>query len=131
LSEVVEDIKSHGAYCVKHTDGNIWTILEDIVNTGVDGIGPLEPGAGMDLAEVKRATGDRVCVVGNIDVDLLCRGSTAQVRQATRVLIDGVSPGGGHILSSGNSITSAVQPENFRVMVETAHEHGRYPIHPR
>jgi uroporphyrinogen decarboxylase len=72
--------------------------------------------------------GDRVCVVGNLDVDLLCRGSAEQVRQSTRDLIHRVSPGGGHILSSGNSITSAVQPENFRVMVETAREFGRYPI---
>ena len=87
LGEVVQNIKSHGAYCVKHTDGNIWAILDDIVNTGVDGIGPLEPGAGMDLAEVKRAVGQRVCVVGNVDVDLLCRGSTEQVRQSTRTLI--------------------------------------------
>jgi uroporphyrinogen decarboxylase len=128
LAEVVENIKSHGAYCVKHTDGNIWAILDDIVSTGIDGIGPLEPGAGMDLAEVKRAVGQRVCLVGNVDVDLLCRGTAEQVRQSTRALIRAVSPGGGHILSSGNSITSAVQPENFRAMVETAHEHGRYPI---
>ena len=130
LREVVENIKSRGAYCVKHTDGNIWGILEEIVDTGIDGIGPLEPGAGMDLAEVKRAVGDRVCVVGNVDVDLLCRGSAGEVRRATRALIDSVSPGGGHILSSGNSITSAVQPENFRAMVETAHQHGVYPIEP-
>jgi uroporphyrinogen decarboxylase len=61
-------------------------------------------------------------------VDLLCRGSAGDVRQITRALIDAVSPGGGHILSSGNSITSAVEPQNFRVMVETAHEHGRYPL---
>lgn len=128
LSEVVRNIKSCGAYCVKHTDGNIWEILDDIVDTGIDGIGPLEPGAGMDLARVRRAVGDRLCVVGNVDVDLLCRGSAEQVRQRTRDLIRSVSPGGGHILSSGNSITSAVQPENFRVMVETAREHGRYPI---
>ena len=128
LSEVVQNIKSHGAFCVKHTDGNIWAILDDIVNTGIDGIGPLEPAAAMDLVEVKRAVGDRVCLVGNVDVDLLCRGSAEQVRQTTRALIRAVSPGGGHILSSGNSITSAVRPENFRIMVETAHRYGRYPI---
>jgi uroporphyrinogen decarboxylase len=128
LSEVVQNIKRCGALCVKHTDGNIWAILDDIVNTGIDGIGPLEPGAGMDLAAVKRAVGRLICVVGNVDVDLLCRGSAEQVRDSTRSLIRAVSPGGGHILSSGNSITSAVKPENFLAMVETAHEQGRYPI---
>jgi uroporphyrinogen decarboxylase len=128
LTEVVGNIKAGGAYCVKHTDGNIWAILEDIVNTGIDGIGPLEPAAGMDLGKVKGTVGDRVCVVGNVDVDLLCRGSAEEVHKATRALIASVSPGGGHILSSGNSITSAVRPENFRTMVETAHDYGRYPI---
>ena len=81
----------------------------------------------MAYVAIERST-RRVCVVGNVDVDLLCRGSADQVRQSTRALIDVVSPGGGHILSSGNSITSAVQPENFLAMVETAHEYGRYPI---
>jgi len=128
LKEVVQNIKACGARCVKHTDGNIWGILDDIVSTGIDGLGPLEPGAGMDLGEVKRAVGDRVCVVGNVDVDLLCRGTTEQIRQATLSLLGSVSPGGGHILSSGNSIISAVQPQNLLAMVETARRYGRYPI---
>jgi uroporphyrinogen decarboxylase len=128
LTQVVQDIKEAGGLCVKHTDGNIWAILEDLVATGIDGIGPLEPAAAMDLREVKRSVGDRVCVVGNVDVDLLCRGTVEQVRRATRELIAAVSPGGGHILSSGNSITSAVRPENFRAMLETARLVGRYPI---
>ncbi len=119
LKEVVQNIKSHGAFCIKHTDGNIWSIIDLIVETGVDGIGPLEPAAAMDLAQVKRQYGDRVCVVGNIDVDLLCRGTSAEVADETRRLIRDVTPGG-HILSSGNSITSPVIPNNFRVMVETA-----------
>jgi uroporphyrinogen-III decarboxylase len=64
------------------------------VNTGIDGIGPLELNAGMDLGKVKRAVGDRVCMAGNVDVDLLCRGSAEEVHKATRTLITSVSPGG-------------------------------------
>lgn len=120
FTEVVQAVKSEGAYCIKHTDGNIWSIIEPIVDTGIDGIGPLEPAAGMDLYEVKRRFGDRVCVVGNVDVDLLSRGTVAEVRQATRDLIERVAPGGGYILSSGNSISSAVRPENWLAMLEVA-----------
>lgn len=58
--------------------------------------------------------------MGNVDVDLLCRGSTADVQRVTGDLLHAVSAGGGHILSSGNSISSAVRPENFRAMVSTA-----------
>jgi uroporphyrinogen decarboxylase len=111
-----------------HRDGFVRELLADIAATGVDAVGPLEPGAGMDLGEVKRRYGSRVAVVGNLDVDLLCRGSAEEVRSATRRLIASASAGGGHVLSSGNTITSAVRPENFVAMVRTARELGGYPI---
>ena len=70
--------------------------------------------------EIRKTWGDRVCLVGNIDVDLLCRGSVADVTAAAGGLVEGMSRGGGaHILSSGNTITAAVKPENFRAMVES------------
>jgi uroporphyrinogen decarboxylase len=125
LREVVANIHACGGLCIKHSDGNIWAVLDDIAGCGVEGLGPLEPGAGMDLAQVKLRY-PQLCVMGNVDVDLLCRGSVEQVRRATRELIERVSPGGRHILSSGNSISSAVRPENFLAMVQTARELGRY-----
>ena len=118
MTEVIQHIKALGAYTIKHTDGNIWPIIADIVRTGVDCVGPLEPGAAMDLGEVKRQYGDRVCVLGNVDVDLLCRGTEDEVRATTRHLLDTVAPGGGFMLSSGNSITSAVNPRNFLAMLD-------------
>jgi uroporphyrinogen decarboxylase len=128
LAEAVGAVRATGALCVKHTDGDIRGLLEDIVRTGVDGIGPLEPAAGMDPGAVKRRYGSRVSVVGSVDVDLLCRGSVEEVRSATRALITSVSAGGGHVLSSANTITSSVRPENFVAMVRTARELGSYPI---
>jgi len=125
LREVVANIRACGGLCIKHSDGNIWAVLDDIVGCGVEGVGPLEPGAGMDLAEVKRRY-PKLCVMGNVDVDLLCRGSVEEVRRVTRELIRRVSPGGRHILSSGNSITSAVPAENFRAMVDAARQFGTY-----
>ena len=122
LSAAVANIHDAGGACIKHSDGNLWPLLEEILGSGIDGLGPLEPGAGMDLGEVKRRCGSRVCVVGNVDVDLLCRGTPEQVRHTTRALLEAVSAGGGHILSSANSITSAVRPENFLAMVETARQ---------
>jgi len=125
---VVAAIKAEGGYCIKHTDGNIWSIIGAIVESGVDCLGPLEPAAGMDLWWVKQRFGDRVAVLGNVDVDLLARGSVEEVRAATLSLLERVAPGGGYLLSSGNSITSAVRPENWLAMIETARQHGRYPI---
>jgi uroporphyrinogen decarboxylase len=118
LRAAVAAVHEAGALCVKHTDGNVWDLLEPIVEAGVDAVGPLEPGAGMDLAQVKRRFGGRVAVVGNVDVDLLCRGTPQEVRSATKTVVDAASAGGGYILSSGNTITSAVRPANFLAMIE-------------
>ena len=126
LRKVVARVRELGAYCIKHTDGDIRQIIEPIVETGIHAIGPLEPGAGMNLVEVKRRFGDRLCVVGNVDVDLLSRGSVDEVKRVVAALIREVSPGGGHILSSGNTISSSVRPENYRAMLETARASGVY-----
>ncbi|NBC29196.1 MAG: hypothetical protein GVY29_04300, partial [Spirochaetes bacterium] len=118
LRRSVGAIHDAGGLCVKHTDGDVSGILDLIVETGVDGIGPLEPAAGNDLVEIQRRWGDRVAVLGNVDVDLLSRGSAAEVRATTENLVRSLTPKAGHLLSSGNTITSSVQPENFRAMIE-------------
>ncbi len=130
LAEAVRSARATGARCVKHTDGDVRALLDDIVGTGVDAVGPLEPAAGMDLGEVRRRHGARVAVVGNLDVDLLCRGTADEVRTATAALVASVSRRGGpggHVLSSGNSITSAVRPQNFVAMVTAARARGDGP----
>jgi len=63
IIEVVQTVKSLGAYTIKHTDGNISSILKMIVETGIDGIHPLDPGVGMDIGVVKKKFGDRVCII--------------------------------------------------------------------
>jgi uroporphyrinogen decarboxylase len=118
LERSVRAIHAAGGLCVKHTDGDVSGILDLLVGTGVDGIGPLEPAAGNDLVEIQRRWGDRVAVLGNIDVDLLSRGTSAEVETATERLVRALAPRGGHLLASGNTITSSVQPENLRAMVE-------------
>lgn len=129
LQQTTDIIHEEGAYCIKHTDGNIWPILDMIVDTGADGLNPIEPAAGMDMGEVKKVYGDRICLVGNIDcTDLLCRQSPEAVRKAVKECIRAGAPGGGFMLSSSNSIHSSVKPENFMAMIAAAREFGRYPI---
>jgi uroporphyrinogen decarboxylase len=127
LRTIVQEIKNRGAFCIKHTDGNIWGIMDMLLSTGVDMLGPLEP-AYMALDEVRRYSGMKVGVVGNIDVDLLSRGTVEQVVNVTKEQLKRISILGGHFLSSGNSICSSVKGENFMAMINTAKKFGRYPI---
>lgn len=117
LRRAVQAVHEEGAFCVKHTDGNIMPIIDLIVDTGIDAINPIEPAAGMDIGKVKKLFGDRVAVIGNIDCgELLSRGTVDQVKKAVKDCIEVASPGGGHILASSNSIHSSVKPENYKAM---------------
>jgi uroporphyrinogen decarboxylase len=127
IREVVQTAKSLGAFAVKHTDGNIGSILQMLVETGIDGIHPLDPEAGMDIAAVKETYGRRVCVIGNIDTGKLLSESTPEeVTETVRKTIAWVAPGGGYIIASANSIHSHVKPENYAAMLEAARRFGDY-----
>ena len=129
LKRCVDAAHQAGAYVVKHTDGNIMRIIDVIVETGIDGLNPLEPQAGMDIGLVKEKYGDRIALVGNIDCGyLLSQAPVEEVREVTRRTIETAAPGGGYCLSSSNSIHSSVKPENLLAMRQTLREHGEYPI---
>jgi uroporphyrinogen decarboxylase len=127
LKRCVDAAHEAGAYVVKHTDGNIMTVIEMIVGTGIDALNPLEPQAGMDIGLVKQKYGDRIAIIGNIDCGyLLSQAPVEEVRKVTRRTIEIAAPGGGYMLSSSNSIHSSVKPENFMAMVQTLRECGEY-----
>lgn len=127
LTKLIERTHELGGYFMKHSDGNLWPILDMVVNAGVDIIHPLQPDAGMDIGEVKRRYGDKVCLMGNIDCGyILSRSSVSEVEKAVKECIDKAAKGGGFILSSSNSIHSSVKPENYRAMIQIAREYGKY-----
>ena len=123
LKKMIDAIHDEGALCIKHTDGNIYPILDAIVATNPDGLNPIEPVAGMTLRETRRRVGSRLCLVGNIDCgQLLSAGTTEQVREAVRqAIIDGTE-GGPFMLCSSNSIHSSCKPENVMAMVDEARQ---------
>ena len=72
---ITEAVHEKGQKIVLHTDGQVTPLLDFVVDCGFDGLQSLEPTAGVDLALVKKKVGDKLCLMGNIDVahDLLCR----------------------------------------------------------
>jgi len=53
LCRVVAGFHEHGLPVIKHTDGMLWPIMDMIIDSGIDCLDPVDPQAGMDLAEVK------------------------------------------------------------------------------
>ena len=108
---------------IYHTDGVLYEVMEDIIACGVDALHPIEPKA-MKIKEVKERYGDRLCLIGHVDVDLLCRGSKEEVRARVKQNIEEAGYNGGYCVGSGNSIPDYVNFENYMAMIEAAREFG-------
>jgi uroporphyrinogen decarboxylase len=127
LTKIVNVIHENGAKAVKHTDGNLWPIIDLLIDTNIDGLHPMDPIAGMDIGQVKKKYGDQICLLGNIDCGpLLTFGTEQEVEQEVKKCIEKASHGGGHILTSSNSIHSSVKPENYLAMINAAKKFGQY-----
>jgi uroporphyrinogen decarboxylase len=128
LCRVMGGYKELGLRIIKHTDGNLWPIIDMIVDSGIDCLDPIDPQAGMDLAEVKARFGSRIALKGNVDcAQLMTFGTPEEVYEETRAVLRIGAPGGGFILSSSNSIHSAVKPENYRAMLDAWKAQRQYP----
>jgi uroporphyrinogen decarboxylase len=100
-----------------------------VIEAGFDCLDPIDPIAGMDIAEVKAVYGDRVAIKGNVDcAETLTFGTVEDVIAETKEAMQKGMPGGGYILSSGNSIHSAVKPENYQAMLDTWVKYRDYPM---
>jgi uroporphyrinogen decarboxylase len=129
LKQITDLCHRYGVPYIKHTDGNVNSLLDGMIAAGVDGFQAIEPVAGMDIAQLKRDYGDRLTLIGNVDcAHLLVSGTIEQVRQQTEYVIRVAAPGGGYVLSTSNSVHPGVKPELYLAMLETAREVGDYPI---
>jgi uroporphyrinogen decarboxylase len=117
-----------GVPVFKHTDGNLWKILDLLVATGIDGLHPIDPLAGMDLAEVREKY-PKLCLMGNVNCGAtLSWKSPEEVRQEVKECIRKAGPKSGYICMSSNSIHSGVRPENYVAMIKAIREFGKYPL---
>jgi len=111
---------------ISHTDGNFMPILDDWVSLGMNAIHPIQPDV-VDIYEVKQLVGDKVALVGNIDMTLMAEGEPEQVHAQVKERIQRLAPGGGYLISSSNSITDYLQERNVRAMIEAVNTYRWQP----
>lgn len=111
---------------IYHSDGNLMPILEDLLSLGMNGIANIEPGA-MDINQLKKDYGHRVCLMGNIDLHYtLTQGTPEETEAEVKKRIEEIGIGGGYILASSNGLTSYCKPENVLAMNRALLQHGAY-----
>jgi uroporphyrinogen decarboxylase len=131
-AEIYQEIKKRTkARVFYHSDGNIYPLLGDLVELGIDLLNPVQVNAGDmgDTARLKREFGDRLSFCGAIDTAwVLPHGTPADVRAEVRRRIRDLGPGGGYILASVHCIQPDVPLENVVAMLDEAKIAGRYPL---
>jgi uroporphyrinogen decarboxylase len=81
----------------------------------------------MDIYEVKERWGDQLTLIGNMDIaGPLAFGTPEDVIADTKEHLERLMPGGRYIAASSHSIVDDIPPANFRAMLDTIHEYGRY-----
>ena len=126
LVKLVNAWHEHGIKVIYHSDGNLWRVLEDFRQAGIDGINPLEPLSKMYAGDVRKAFPDWV-LMGGIDASqLLPFGSEAEVREAVRKTINDAGTTGRLWIGSTTEIHPAAKLQNVLAMWDEIEKHGYY-----
>ena len=127
LKELIAAYRDLGFHTIKHTDGDIMPIIDQIVDANPHALHSLDPQAGVDIAEVKRLYGDRVCLIGNVNCGLLQTGTDEEVDASVRYALASGMPGGGYIFSTSNCIYTGMALKRYERMLDIWRREGGYP----
>jgi len=116
-------IKEAGKLFLYHSDGNLFEMLDTIIDTGFNALHPVEPES-MDIAEVRNRVGKKIALIGNICVNTLATGTKKQIVEISKDRIEKYGKQGGYALGSSNSIANYVPLENYLSMLETNARYG-------
>ncbi|MEZ5277911.1 MAG: uroporphyrinogen decarboxylase family protein [Opitutaceae bacterium] len=126
LTRLIRGSRELGFHVIKHTDGNIMPILDSLLEGEPHALHSLDPQGQVDLAEVKRRVGHRVCLIGNVSCAALQTGTDDEVvADARRALRDGM-PGGGYVFGTSNCIYTGMALERYELMLKVWREEGVY-----
>lgn len=128
LAATAKACHDHNLYFVKHTDGNLWSVLDDFVAAGVDGWQGIQPRIGMDLKLLKEKYGDKLTFVGGVNCETLTSSTLEVVEEEVKYAIRHAAPEGGLMMCSGNTLMPGVKWENYMAMLAANRKYGSYPV---
>jgi uroporphyrinogen decarboxylase len=113
-------------YAIKHTDGNIMPIIDQLIQCKPHALHSLDPQAKVDIAEVKKQYGKDVCLIGNVNCGLLDTGTDQDCIESIRYALTHGMPGGGYIFSTSNCIYTGMRLARYELMLDIWRKEGRY-----
>jgi len=118
--------QSLGVPVMCHCCGKLDQVLPRFVDWGIKAVSPIQPNCN-DIYDIGRRWGDRICLVGNINIQgVLAFGTPAEVEADVKEHIGRLSGRGGYVVASSHSIVDAIPHENYMAMVNAVIKHGAY-----
>ena len=117
---------SQGLIAVLHTCGNVNEVMDDLIEAGWDCLQPLEVKAQMDVIALKRQYGDRLALMGGIDVRVMAEGTDEELEEEIRSKLMVAKEQGGYIYHSDHSVPDDVSFQRYQRVIELVHQYGQY-----
>ena len=115
--QIVQLTHKAGGVFVLHSCGNMYAVMDDIVEMGVDAKHSYEDKI-LPVEQVYEKWGDRISVIGGVDMSIMARGSEHDVRKRTREILDCCASRGRYVLGTGNSVANYVPLRNYLAMLD-------------
>ena len=126
LKRLIRSYRDMGFYTIKHTDGNIMPIIDQLIECEPHALHSLDPQGGVDIAELKRRYGSKVCLIGNVNCGLIDTGTDEQVIESARYALKHGMPGGGYIFSTSNCVYTGMRLERYELLLDVWRREGNY-----
>jgi uroporphyrinogen-III decarboxylase len=118
--------RAHGMHFMFHCDGNVAQLIPLLLEAGVDAIHPLEARAGNDVRDYKRQFGDRLCLIGNIDADIVATNDRVQIEREVAAKVPVAAAGGGYIYNIDHSVPPTVSLDSYRYLLDCVRRYGAH-----
>lgn len=124
LAKVIAGYRALGFYTIKHTDGNILPILDQLVQCQPHALHSLDPQAGVDIADIVNRYGNELCLCGNVNCGLLQTGTEAEAIESARYALRHGLRAPGYIFCTSNCIYTGMALERYELMVDVWRKEG-------
>jgi len=126
LTRIIADIRARGCYAIKHTDGDIMKIIDQLVAAHPHAIHSIDPMAGVDIKRVKELTYGKVALCGNVHCAALQTGTVEDVRASAEYCLTYGKQGGGYIYCTSNVPFKGLPLERYLLVLDIWKERRDY-----
>jgi len=124
LKQLIAAYRQTGFYAIKHTDGNIMPILNDMLDANPHALHSLDPQGGVDMAEMVRIAGRRVCLIGNVNCGMLDTGTEEECAASARYALKHGLTAPGYVFSTSNCVYTGMQLSRYELILDIWRKEG-------